>query len=131
MIDGEKHQGRYTFILISNANRIAGINNFYRDMKLDDSKIEVMLCSLYKKIDIIKAFYNLKTNKLQGVSGIEVYKCSSFQVKFLEKSKPWCVDGEKFQDNTKTYKIELLKNVKMQLPKKNLKKLFINYEENK
>ena len=131
VIDGEKHQGRYTFILISNANRIAGINNFYRDMKLDDSKIEVMLCSLYKKIDIIKAFYNLKTNKLQGVSGIEVYKCSSFQVKFLEKSKPWCVDGEKFQDNTKTYKIELLKNVKMQLPKKNLKKLFVNYEENK
>ena len=129
-VDGEKHQGRYTFIIISNANHIAGINNFYRDMKLDDSKIEVMLCSLYKKLDIIKAFYNLKTNNLQGVSGIEIYKCSEFKVKFLEKAKPWCVDGEKFQDNTKTYKFEILKNIKMQLPKKNLKKLFIKYKEN-
>ena len=35
-IDGVKHNGKYSFIIISNANRIAGINNFYRDMKLDD-----------------------------------------------------------------------------------------------
>ena len=126
-IDGVKHNGKYTFIIISNANRIAGINNFYRDMKLDDSKIEVMLCSLYKKIDIIKAFYNLKTNNLKGVSGVETFKCEKFTVKFLNKAKPWCVDGEEFFDDTKSYKIEILKNVKMRLPKKNLKKLFINY----
>lgn len=128
VVDGEKHYGNYSFILISNANHIAGVNNFYRDMKLDDSKIEVMLCSLYKKIDIVKAFYNLKTNHLQGVSGIETYKCSNFEVKFKERVKPWCVDGEKFKDNKKVYKIKILKNVKMQLPKKNLKTLFLNYK---
>ena len=125
LVDDEKHYGEYTFIIISNANRIAGINNFYRDMKLDDSKIEVMLCSMYKKIDIIKAFYNLKINKLQGVAGIETYKCSKFEVKFKEKAKPWCVDGEQFKDNTESYNIEILKNVKMMLPRKNLKKLFL------
>ena len=128
-IDGEKHSGKYSFIIISNANHIAGINNFYRDMKLDDSKIEIMLCSLYKKIDIIKAFYNLKTNHLQGVSGIELYKCSNFELKLMDKVSSWCVDGEKFKDNKKTYKFTILKNIKMQLPKKNLNKLFINYEK--
>ena len=131
LVDGEKHSGKYSFIIISNANHISGVNNFYRDMKLDDSKIEIMLCSLYKKIDIVKAFYNLKTNHLQGVSGVEVYKCSSFQVKFLDKVKPWCVDGEQFKDNVKTYKISILKNIKMQLPKKNLNKLFLNYNNKK
>ena len=44
-IDGVKHHGYYTFLIISNANRIAGINNFYRDMKLDDKKFEGMFCS--------------------------------------------------------------------------------------
>ena len=127
IVDGEKHQGKYTFIIISNANRIAGINNFYRDMKLDDSKFEIMLCSLNKKLDIIKAFYNLKINKLQGVSGIETYKCSSLEIKFFEKAKSWCVDGEEFKENSNKYKFEILKNVKMKLPKKNLKKLFLDY----
>ena len=127
-VDGERHQGDYTFIIISNANHIAGINNFYRDMKLDDEKMEVMFCSLYKKSDIIKAFYNLKTNKLQGVSGIEIYKCSKLEIHFMDKTKPWCVDGEEFKQNTKNYTIELMRNVKMQIPKKNLKKLFINYK---
>ena len=129
VVDGEKHYGNYTFIIISNANHIGGINNFYREMKLDDSKIEVMLCSLYKKIDIIKAFYNLKTNHLQGVAGIEIYKCSNFEIKFKEKIKSWCVDGEQFRDNTKIYKISILKNIKMKLPKKNLNKLFLNYKK--
>ena len=45
-IDGVKHNGNYTFIIISNANRIAGINNFYNEMKLDDDKFEVMFCSI-------------------------------------------------------------------------------------
>ena len=129
-VDGEKHYGNYTFIIVSNANHIAGVNNFYRDMKLDDSKMEVMLCSLYKKIDIVKAFYNLKTNHLQGVSGIETYKCSSFELKFKDKVSPWCVDGEQFKDNVKTYKFTIKKNVKMKLPKKNLNKLFLNYKKN-
>ena len=40
-------------MLISNANRIAGINNFYRNIKLDDNKFEV-ICNFKRRIDIIK-----------------------------------------------------------------------------
>ncbi|MBR3660671.1 MAG: YegS/Rv2252/BmrU family lipid kinase [Bacilli bacterium] len=124
-IDGEKHQGKYSFILISNANHIAGINNFYKDMKLDDNMMEVMFCSLYKKRDILKAFYNLKTNNLTGVSGIECYKGSELEIKLFGKKKSWCVDGEEYKSKNNSYKISLINNVKLQIPSKNIKKLFL------
>ena len=126
IIDGKKYSGKYSFVIISNANRIAGINNFYRDMKLDDDKFEVMFCSLYKKRDILKAFYNLKTNQLESTSGIECYKCSNLEIKFINNKKSWCVDGEEFKDKNNKYNIRLVQNVKLQIPKKNIKKLFID-----
>ena len=43
-INGEKHRGLYSFIIISSANRIAGINDFYKDVKLEDDIYEVLLC---------------------------------------------------------------------------------------
>ncbi len=123
--DNIKRQGKYTFILISNANRIAGINNFYNDVKLDDFKFEVMLCSLTKKRDILKAIYTLKTSDISYVSGIETYKTSSMQIIFSDKEKSWCVDGEEYEDNKNEYIIKLQKNVKMLIPNKNIEKLFI------
>jgi len=123
-VDDEKHYGMYSFILISNANRIAGINNFYRDMKLNDNRFEVMFCSLYKKRDILKAFYNLKTNNLEHVAGIECYKCKELEIKFKKNKKSWCVDGEEFKDKKYVYKINLIRHVKMQVPNKNISKLF-------
>ncbi len=124
-IDGVKHKGKYTFILISNANRIAGIDNFYSDIKLDDYKFEVMLCSLRKKIDILKAIYTLKTSDITYVSGIELYKCSEMKIIFTDKDKAWCVDGEEFDDSKNDYEIKLKKGIKMLIPKENIKKLFI------
>lgn len=124
--DFEKHHGSYTFIIISNANRIAGIRNFYDDVKLDDSKFEVMLCSLDKKRDILKAFYALKTGNIKEVPGIECYKVKSLEIKLKDYIKSWCVDGEEFQDKKYVYQVKLMKNVKMQIPSKNIEKLFVN-----
>ena len=123
-IDEKKYYGKYSFILISNANRIAGINNFYKDVKLNDSKFEVMFCSLYKKIDILRAFYYLKTNHLDNVSGIEYYKCSNLEIKFKKNKKSWCVDGEELKDKSNIYNVALRKHVKIRIPKKNIHKLF-------
>ena len=125
-VDGIYHKGMYSFMIISNANRIAGINNFYRDMKLNDNKFEIMLCSLYKKRDILKAFYNLKTNNLESTKGIECYKCNNLIIKFKNNKKTWCVDGEELKDKNNNYKISLINNINLQIPKKNIKKLFIN-----
>lgn len=125
-IDGVKHSGKYTFIIISNANRIAGINNFYNNIKLNDSKFEVMLCSLYKKRDILKAIYALKTSDIASFSGIEIYKASEMEINFKNDDKSWCVDGEELKNKKKIYKITLKKNVKIMIPNKNIKKLFID-----
>ena len=42
-VDNEKYRGLFSFALITNANRVAGINNFYKDIKLDDNKFEILL----------------------------------------------------------------------------------------
>lgn len=125
-IDNIKHQGKYTFIIISNANRIAGIDNFYNDIKLDDDMFEVMLCSLNKKVDILKAFYTLKTSDVKYVSGIELYKTNNLKITFHDKDKPWCIDGEEYDSKRKTYQIKLKKNVKILIPSKNIENLFVN-----
>ncbi len=125
-IDGVKHYGKYTFVLISNANRIAGIDNFYNDVKLDDSKFEVMLCSLSKKRDILKAIYTLKTSDISYVSGIELYKAHEMQIEFMNKDRSWCIDGEEFNDKKNKYEIKLKKDVKMLIPNINIEKLFVS-----
>lgn len=38
-IDGIVYRGLFSFIIISSANRISGINNFYKDVKLDDDTV--------------------------------------------------------------------------------------------
>ena len=128
-IDNEKHTGKYTFIIISNANRIGGINNFYNDIKLDDNKFEVMFCSIKRKIDILKAFYVLKTSDVKYVSGVEIYKTDNLKIEFLDNPKPWCTDGEEFKCKSRTYEIKLKNKIKMQIPNKNIDKLFLNVEK--
>ena len=125
--DGVTHTGKYSFMLVSNANRIAGINNFYKDIKLDDDKFEVLLCNLTKKTDIVKALGLIATSNIEKSIGFEFHRVSSFEIKFNEPLKNgWCIDGEKLEDETNNYKIEIEKDFKILMPKKNVKKLFIN-----
>lgn len=125
-IDGVKHQGEYTFMIISNANRIAGINNFYRDMKLDDEKFEVMFCSLPSLFKIAKAFYTLKTSDISFVQGVECYKTDNLKITFNSELKPWCLDGEKYDTDTNQFTISTKRKVKMLIPTVNVSKLFVN-----
>lgn len=124
-IDGIKHNGKYTFIIISNANRIAGINNFYRDMKLDDKKFEVMFCSITNLAKLARAFYTLKTSDISYISGIECYKTDNLKITFNDGMKPWCLDGEKYDAKTTYFEIETTRKVHMLVPRKNVNKLFL------
>ena len=124
-IDGVKHNGKYTFFIISNANRIAGINNFYNEMKLDDGKFEVMFCSLSSVFEIAKAFYTLKTSDISFINGVEIYKTDNLKITFNNMHKPWCLDGEKYDSETLHYVFSTKKKVEMLIPSKNLSKLFI------
>ena len=129
-VDDKKVHGLYSFMLISSANRVAGINNFYKDVKLNDNKFEVLFCTYTRKIDIIKAFSLLLRSSAENVDGFEMYKTSHIKVSFKEHpKKAWCVDGEKLEIRTKTFDIRNEQNVQILMPRKNVDKLFIDEDK--
>lgn len=126
-VDGITYRGLFSFIIISNANRISGINNFYKDIKLDDNKFEVLLCNISKRKDIIKSLYFLTLYDVSKVPGIYSYKTDNFRIRFQEEpQKKWCIDGEKYEELTDEYNITIDRDIEMMVPKKNVKKLFLH-----
>lgn len=126
-INGIEKTGYYSFMLITNANRVAGINNFYKNVKLDDNQFEVLLCNFRKKIDIIKTFSLLMTNDITKISGVEFYKTNKVEIEFKEHpKKAWCIDGEKLDRAVLKYEINTINNVKIMMPTKNISKIFNN-----
>lgn len=122
--------GYYSFMLISNANRIAGINNFYRDVKLDDDTFEVLFCNFKRRIDIIKTFALLLTTDVTKVSGLEFYRTNHIDVTFEDyPHKAWCVDGEKLDRAALKYEVYNINNVKIMMPSKNISKNFVNQKD--
>jgi len=118
-IDGKEYAGLYSMIMISNANRVAGMKNIYKDIKLNDQMIEVLFTNVTKKKDLLKTFYYLKTHGKEEVSGVYFYKTSEIEIKLREPlNKKWCIDGEKLDDVSSTYRIKADKKVKMLIPKK-------------
>lgn len=126
-IDGVEYRGLFSFMILSSANRIAGINNFYKDVKLDDNRFEILLCNFSKKTDIIKSLYFLTLYDIEKVNGIHFYKTDNLKIKFAEKPKKnWCIDGEMLNDNSLSFNISIDRNMQMMIPKKNIDKLFVN-----
>lgn len=125
-VDGEKYHGLYSFALISNASRIAGINNFYKNVTLNDGKFEVLLCNLEKKQDIIKSLIYLRTSDITKVPGFYFHKTDHLKIKFIDKlKKPWCLDGEKMDENVQDYDVTITSKVKTLVPNKMVDKLFV------
>lgn len=126
-IDGVEYRGLFSFMILSSANRIAGINNFYKDVKLDDNRFEILLCNFSKKTDIIKSLYFLTLYDIEKVNGIHFYKTDNLKIKFAEKPKKnWCIDGEMLNDDSLNFNISIDRNIQMMIPKKNIDKLFVN-----
>lgn len=125
-VDGIEYHGLFSFMIISSADRISGINNFYKDIKLDDNKFEVMLCNISKRKDIVKSLYFLTMHDVSKVPGIYSYKTDNIKIKFKElPKKTWCIDGEKLEEETKKYEISIDRDFKMLIPQKNVAKLFV------
>lgn len=125
-IDGVEYRGLFSFLVVSSANRISGINNFYKDVKLDDNKFEVLLCNITKKADIIKSLYLLTMYDVSKVPGIYSYKTDNLKIKFVERpKKAWCIDGEKLENIETEYEIRIDNSLKMMIPNKNIDKLFV------
>lgn len=128
-VNGEKYHGLFSLILVSNANRIAGINNFYYDIKLNDGKLEILMCNLKKKKDIIKSFLKFKNSDITKIPGVFFYKTDKIKIKFIDElRKPWCIDGESLNNKDNTYEICVDNSIKVLLPNKAINKLFVEGE---
>lgn len=122
-VNGEKYEGLFSLVLITNATRVGGIDNIYDDVKLNDQTFEVLFCNLLKKRDIIKTLLILRKEKITNVPGLFFYKTDNIKLT-IENPKAWTLDGEKFKQKTKKYEIKNTYKVPIQLPNKNIKKLF-------
>ena len=58
------------------------INNFYKDIKLDDDQFEVLFCNFKRRIDILRTFSVLLTTDITKVSGLEFYRANKLEVIF-------------------------------------------------
>ena len=126
-VDNEKYRGLFSFALITNANRVAGINNFYKEIKLDDNKIEVLLCNITKLKDIIKTLYFFALYDASKIPGFYFYQTDNIKIKFNSPlKKPLCIDGESFDDMSGSYNIKIDHDVYVLMPSKNVNNLFVN-----
>ena len=130
-VNGEEYKGLFSFILISNANHIAGISNFYDNVYLDDGVFEVLFCNLTRRQDIIKSLLYLTTSDISKVPGFYFYKTDKLEIEFANETDKWCIDGEELNEKTKKYVIEMKKNFKIMLPKKNIDNIFIEGKKKK
>ena len=129
-VDGEKYRGLFSFIIISSANRIAGINNFYKDVKLDDDRFEVLLCNVTKRKDIVKSLAFLTMYDVSKVPGLYFYKTNNIKMKFHDyPKKDWCIDGEELEEKTRTFNIAIENGIEMLIPRKKIDELFVKNEK--
>lgn len=128
-VDGKTYEGNYSFILISNANRIAGINNFYNNIKLNDNAFEVLFCTINHRKDIIKNLYSLTKTDISNAPGFSFYKTNNLKIKFDKTlDKAFSVDGEELEDKNRNFEIKIVRDVEILIPNKNVSKLFLDKE---
>jgi len=128
IVDGVKLDGSYSLIMISNANHIAGIDGFYKEVCLNDGEMEVLLCKSKNKFDFIANF--LKFFIGEKTSDIISLKAKEIIVKMIDiPDKKWCIDGERYDYDGMEYRITIKEKMKFLTPKIKTKKLFKSKEE--
>ena len=124
-IDGKNYEGKFSFIFITNSSRVAGVDDIYYDIKLDDNMFEVDLANPRTKREILKMMVQATTRDLKKVPGITYYQTNNLEIEFLNKPKTsWCIDGEEYKSNNKKFTFKVDKTSKMLMPKENIKTLF-------
>ena len=124
-IDGVEHEGEYSFFFITNSSRVAGVDDIYYDVKMDDDMFEVALANPKTKPDILRMLVQVTMKDVKEVPGITYYQTKNFQIEFLDKPKAsWCIDGEEYEANKRTYEFKVDQKIKMLIPKTNANKLF-------
>ena len=124
-VDNKEYEGTYSFIFISNSSRIAGQPDVYYNVKLDDQKFEVALANPKNKKELLRLLTKIDTMDVKDITEIIHYQTDNFEIEFIDKPKTsWCIDGEEYKENTNKFIFKINQNMKMQIPKENLQRLF-------
>ena len=114
-VDGNKYHDKSSIFLVSNSNRMGGIK-LYKDVKLNDSKFEVMIA---RTNNIIKLAIGLLQIQLFRKSKYyKLFRTDNIKVLIHDNDfKNWCIDGEKLEDKPQKYEIKVLKKIKCKVSK--------------
>lgn len=124
-IDGKKREGNFSFLFITNSNRIAGLEHLYKNVKLNDNMFEVAFCKAKRKRELIKMLPALLSPTVKKVPSILYYRTNKLTIKLKPKIKEsWCLDGEEYVTSENIFHFSVEKEIEMLVPKKNIKKLF-------
>lgn len=124
-VDGVEHEGEYSFFFITNSSRVAGVDDIYYDVKMDDNMFEVALANPKTKADILRMLVQVTIKDVKEVPGITYYQTNNFEIEFLNKRKTsWCIDGEEYPSSSNKFTFKVEQRIKMLIPRTNAKKLF-------
>ena len=110
-------------IIVSNSKHIAGIDNFHRDVFLDDGKMELLLCKAKNNAELVGSFFKYFSG--ENTEQIVSLKATDIVIKFLDTPETnWCIDGEKFDYVGTDYVISVGDSIPIITPNENSKQLF-------
>ncbi|MBQ6477606.1 MAG: diacylglycerol kinase family lipid kinase [Bacilli bacterium] len=124
-VNGKTYTDDYSFFFITNSSRIAGVDDVYYDIKLDDNMFEVAMAKIRRKKDMFKLLGMMFTSDIENIPNITYYQTSSIDIEFLNPPKTsWCIDGEEYKSTSTKFSLKVIKGPKMLMPKVNLDRLF-------
>lgn len=124
-IDGKEYEGQYSFFFITNSSRVAGVNDIYYDIKLNDNMFEVAFAKVNNKKDMLKMLVQMSTKEIKDVPGITYYQTNNLEIEFLKGPKTsWCIDGEEYKSSKIKFEFKIDTCMEMLLPTENISKLF-------
>lgn len=110
VIDGERKDGEYSLIMVSNSSHIAGVDNFHKNVCLDDGYMEILLCKARNRREFVQSFasYLIRghSKNIISLQGHDV------KIKFIDvEDRPWCVDGESLKKQEGLYNISVREKI--------------------
>ena len=124
-IDGKSYTGYYSFIFITNSSRVAGMNDIYYDMKLDDRMFEVAFAKVENKKEMLKLLVQVSTHQIKDIPGFTYYQTDNLELEFIDPPKvSWCLDGEEYKTPMTKFSFRVDTSMKMLLPRENINRLF-------
>ena len=125
IVNGKTYEDDLSFFFITNSSRIAGFNDVYYDIKLDDGMFEVAFAKINRKKDMFSTLIQLGTKDIKDVNEVTYYRTKEITIVFLDPPKSsWCIDREEYKYTGTTFNLKVVQGPKMLLPKDNVKLLF-------